>query len=196
MKTAQKNIFFDMFSEFSVLEIDENSTEIRVNAYGNVPTHVDLEDVVADLGLVNLISYLPVNQTLCSIDELPSFRALGVIKALAVETDQMCESSEHHQSDGFEFLRHVETLTVAMRRPKDGIKQLDSGPFVQALLSYVNSDVDLSFVLFDSQSKGAKSQSRRIHSTVQADIDVINDVFLGFPNYKGCSHQRRFPRFQ
>ena len=58
MKTAQKNIFFDMFSEFSVVKIDENSTEIRVNAYGNVPTHVDLEDVVKIYSAVSYQKYL------------------------------------------------------------------------------------------------------------------------------------------
>ena len=195
MNVAQKNALFSIFNEFSVVKLGENSTEISVKSYGTVPKGMDLDEGVEDLGLGQIVTYLPVDQSLCYIDDLMQFRALGTIKTLAVETDQMSESSELHQSDGFELLRNVENLKIVMRRPKDGIKQLDGLSFVEALLAYVNPDIELNFVLFDLRSKGPKTRSKRLHGTARADIDIVNDVFLGFKNYRGCSHQRRFPSF-
>lgn len=145
-----------------------------------------------ELGIEKLAIDLPGDRLVCMIGELEHHQAFapshGWVKSLTVETDMMIETYE------LEWLTGVQSLTLAIRRPKEGLGRLNSDEFVSSFLSYIDPTADFRVVLFQTSMNGPNTRSKRVSSDIQSDIDRIDNIFAGFKTYKKCTFQRRLRR--
>ena len=126
------------FSKFTVQTAKDVGTVITVESIDKLIPLSDICEIVDELNLDNLSIHLPQNKIICDISELEHYRslapALGKVKSLTVVSDMLTEESE------LEWLSGVQDLTLALRRPKEGINLYSADTFLTSFLSYIEPD--------------------------------------------------------
>jgi len=180
------------FSKFTVQTAKDVGTVITVESIDKLIPLSDICEIVDELNLDNLSIHLPQNQIICDISELEHYRslapALGKVKSLTVVSDMLTEESE------LEWLSGVQDLTLALRRPKEGINLYSADTFLTSFLSYIEPDAIFRVILFSSDSSGPARGKRKLSSEIQNDIDRVDELFLSFKKYDKCAFQHRILR--
>jgi len=184
----------ELFPEFSAGRTEAGRIEINVSSIRDLSqVGYDLEERIEDSDLSKLSINLPLDTMLCELGELEDMQGLRPVmkqvKRLALETDQLVDFQS------IELMPDVEEVVFGMRLPRDGLNGfLDAEEFQGSILSFFDPKVTFSFVLFDSNSKGPRTRSLKLPPQVAADVVTVNDAFLGFQGFKGCTYQKRFTR--
>ncbi|MGJ8558948.1 MAG: hypothetical protein ACSHX3_01800 [Litorimonas sp.] len=178
----------DMFDHFAkaTMRCDDASAEIAVAELSKGFDETACEEWIEDMLPRTVSIVLPLDRMIEMQDAshilMPS---AGHVTQICVETDQMIEGEGPY----LEALTGVKHLGLAMRRPKEGLGTLDFAKFQSSLLSYIDADVPINFTLYGRVGAGPLSRQRNLPA-IQDDIDRIDGLFAGFPNYQGCTYRK------